>query len=147
MKFNYFAQKRRFDETWEELAKTYAEAGMEPDAIQQMYDFDWSVLCKHRVEAMHEAEIDVEEREMIMEQVTVDYDIYGGHSRYWWLEELSSPCLTMGIPLLKEEDKELLTLYIYEQRTIREIAQVLGKSRSSVSERLQRIFSLFPTSP
>lgn len=147
MKFNYFIQKKKFDEAWKELALTYTEAGMEPEAIRQMYDYDWTVFCRSRVDSMHEAEIDAEEREEIMEKKTVDYDIFGGHSRYWWLEELSSPCLTMGVPLLEEEDKELLTLYIYEQRTIREIAQILGKSKSSILERLQRIFSLFPTSP
>lgn len=125
MKFNYFIQKKKFDELWEKFAAAYAEAGMEPDAIQQMYDYDWGVFCRNRADSMHEAEIDAEEREDIMEQNTVDYDVYGGHSRYWWLEELNSPCLTVGIPLLKERDKELLTLYIYEQRTIREIAQIL----------------------
>lgn len=79
-----------------------------------------------------------------MEQNPVNYDIYGGHSRYWWLSELSTPSLTIGAKLLSDEDKELLTLYIYEERTIREIAEIQQKSKSQISRNLQRIFALFP---
>lgn len=80
-----------------------------------------------------------------MERNPVNYDIYGGHSRYWWLSELSTPSLTIGAKLLSDEDKELLTLYIYEERTIREIAEIQQKSKSQVSRSLRRIFALFPT--
>ena len=41
MKFYYATEKRKFDKAWAKLAKTYEEAGMEPDAIQAMDEFDW----------------------------------------------------------------------------------------------------------
>ena len=43
--------------------------------------------------------------------------------------------------------KELLTLYIIEELTVREIARRLGRQKSTIAERLQRIFSLFPVEP
>ena len=118
---------------------------MSPEAIQEMHDYDWAVFREQRNIALHEVDIAQEERETIMEQFQVNYDVFGGHSRYWWLEELTTPCLTMGVPYLKDDDKELLTLYIYEQHTIREIAEMQGVTKSSVLRHLRRIFSLFPT--
>ena len=147
MKYNYFIAKKKFDEEWKKLEQSYLEAGMAPSDIQKMRAFDWQVFCDNRVQITHKHDTIPEEQEEIAERTCVCYDIYGGHSRYWWLEEISNPCLTFGIPLLSDEDKELLTLYIVEQYSIREIAARLGKQKSSVSERLQRIFSLFPTSP
>ena len=81
--------------------------------------------------------------EKFLEQLSSEYDPYGSHSRYWWLEELTTPCLTIGVPALTVEDKELLTLYIVDGLTIREIARYLNLQKSTISERLQRIFTLF----
>ena len=81
-----------------------------------------------------------------MEQLSSEYDTYGSHSRYWWLDELTTPCLTIGIPALTMEDKELLTLYIMDELTVREIAEIQEKTKSSVERHLQRVFALFPSS-
>lgn len=37
MTFNYGAEKRKFEKAWSKLAKSYAEAGMESEAIKAMY--------------------------------------------------------------------------------------------------------------
>lgn len=146
MKYYYAFAKKKFDEEWKKMETTYLEAGMTPDAIQEMRKFDWEVFCGERVHLTHRDDTPIEEMEETIEQFPVSYDMFGGHSRYWWLDEINSPCLTVGIPFLTDEDKELLTLYIVEQYSIREIAKRMGKQKSSVSERLQRIFSMFPTS-
>lgn len=157
MTFNYTSEKRKFDNAWAKLAQTYAEAGMTPEAIQEMYEYDWGVFKANRIEALHSQgitvpEVDYEEYEYplverLWDNFVNDYDTLGGHSRYWWLEELSNPCLVIGVPLLSHDDKEILTMYIIDRLTIREIAQRLGRKKSSVSERLQKIFALFPTAP
>ena len=158
MTFNYGAEKRKFEKVWAKLAKTYAEAGMEPEAIKAMYEFDWEIFKSERNEALHTQEFAIPESadeemddcesplyEKFLEQLSSEYDTYGSHSRYWWLEELTSPCLTIGVPALTLEDKELLTLYIVDGLTIREIARYLNLQKSTISERLQRIFTLFPS--
>lgn len=143
MRYNYFIAKKVFERDWAKLAKSYAEAGMSSEAIQEMYNFDWAEFCRNRVNITHSADFSLEEREDIMEQIPVNYDIYGGHSRYWWLSELSTPCLTIGAKYLSDEDKELLTLYICEEYTVREIAELQSKSKSQIYRKLRRIFSLF----
>ena len=158
MTFNYGAEKRKFEKVWAKLAKTYAEAGMEPEAIKAMREFDWKIFKSERNEALHTQEFafpdssdeetgDCESPlyEKFLEQLSSEYDTYGSHSRYWWLEELTAPCLTIGVPALTVEDKELLTLYIVDGLTIREIARYLNLQKSTISERLQRIFTLFPS--
>lgn len=156
MTFNYAVEKRKFEKVWEKLAKSYAEAGMEPEAIKAMYEFDWEIFKSERNEALHTQEFAMPESsdeemddcesplyDKFLEQLSSEYDTYGSHSRYWWLEELTTPCLTIGVPALTVEDKELLTLYIVDGLTIREIARYLNLQKSTISERLQRIFTLF----
>ena len=158
MTFNYAVEKRKFEKVWANLAKTYAEAGMEPEAIKAMYEFDWEIFKSERNEALHTQEFAIPEStdedtgdcesplyDKFLEQLSSEYDTYGSHSRYWWLEELTTPCLTIGVPALTLEDKELLTLYIVDGLTIREIARYLNLQKSTISERLQRIFTLFPS--
>lgn len=157
MTFNYAVEKRKFEKVWAKLEKTYAEAGMEPEAIKAMREFDWEIFKSERNEALHTQEFAIPEStdedtgdcesplyEKFQEQLSSEYDTYGSHSRYWWLDELTTPCLTIGVPALTLEDKELLTLYIVDRLTIREIARYLNLQKSTISERLQRIFSLFP---
>ena len=156
MTFNYAVEKRKFEKVWAKLEKTYAEAGMEPEAIKAMREFDWKIFKSERNEALHTQEFAIPESsdvemddcesplyEKFLEQLSSEYDTYGSHSRYWWLDELTTPCLTIGVPALTLEDKELLTLYIVDGLTIREIARYLNLQKSTISERLQRIFSLF----
>ena len=159
MAFNYAVEKKKFEKVWGKLEKTYAEAGMEPEAIKAMYEFDWEIFKSERNEALHTQEFafpdssdeetgDCESPlyEKFLEQLSSEYDTYGSHSRYWWLEELTTPCLTIGVPALTVEDKELLTLYIVDELTVREIAEIQEKTKSSVERHLQRVFALFPSS-
>lgn len=158
MTFNYAVEKRKFEKVWAKLEKTYAAAGMEPEAIKAMHEFDWEIFKSERNEALHTQEFAIPESsdeetgdcesplyDKFLEQLSSEYDTYGSHSRYWWLDELTTPCLTIGVPALTVEDKELLTLYIVDGLTIREIARYLNLQKSTISERLQRIFSLFPS--
>ena len=123
-----------------------------------MREFDWEIFKSERNEALHTQEFAIPEStdvemddcesplyEKFLEQLSSEYDTYGSHSRYWWLDELTTPCLTIGVPALTLEDKELLTLYIVDGLTIREIARYLNLQKSTISEKLQRVFSLFPS--
>ena len=44
MGFNYGLEKKNFDSQWAVTRKQYEDAGMSREAIQAMYDYDWSVL-------------------------------------------------------------------------------------------------------
>lgn len=157
MHFNYGYEKKKFDAAWKQLAKTYEEAGMSAEAIQAMYEFDWDAFKAARVEALHTQELDMEEHEdedwesplfkNYREAISCEYDIFGSHSRYWWLEEIENPCLTVGIRALSADDKELLTLYILERKTEEEIAKLMGVHQTTIFRRLQKVFARFKQSP
>ena len=160
MEFNYGAEKKKFDAAWDKLAVTYSEAGMSPEAIQAMYEYDWDQFKAARVEALHTQEFtlptEMEDGSYSPEsplmgeflpQLSNAYDTFGSHSRYWWLEELENPCLTMGVPSLTSEEKELLTLVIIERCTTREIARRLRLSQRTAARKLDRVFSRFRQEP
>ena len=156
MTFNYTSEKRKFDNAWAKLAKTYAEAGMAPDAIKKMYEYDWKVFKAARIEALHTQEFIIPESvdedmsecesplfERFQNILSSEYDTLGNHSRFWWIEELENPCLTIGIPLLTDDDKEILTLYLIEGFTEAEIAKRMDTYQVKISRRLRKIFSYF----
>lgn len=156
MTFNYTSEKRKFDNVWAKLAQTYAEAGMTPEAIQEMYEYDWGMFKAARIEALHTQEFTIPESthedasecesplfERFQNCLSSGYDTLGTHSRFWWIEELENPCITIGIPFLTDEDKEILTLYVIEGYTENEIAKRLDTYQVKVSRRLQKIFNYF----
>lgn len=155
MTFNYALEKKKFDAAWESLRKFYTESGMEPAAIEAMHEYDWDAFKAARIEALHTQELvipevaadDDEMEEPLVrryaDRFLTEYDTFGGHSRYWWLDELTTPCLTVGVPYLTDADKELLTMYVVEGLTTREIAKRIGITHVAVSQKLGKLFNLF----
>ena len=152
MKFNYFIEKNKFEEEWAELRTCYELAGMKPDAIEAMYEYDWDRFKAERVEALHTQEITLENgsqddydthRNVLpskyTEKMSADSDSNSDHSRFWWIEQLSSRKLLEGIRNLTSEELELLMLYYLEGYTQKECAERLGLSQSTINYRLGRI--------
>ena len=57
MGFNYGLEKKNFDSQWAVTRKQYEDAGMSREAIQAMYDYDWSVFNANRSYQNHTQEI------------------------------------------------------------------------------------------
>lgn len=158
MSFNYFIEKKKFDEKWLKLADSYEKAGMSEETIKEMYQFDLAVFNSTRKAARHNSNVPMSEDDEFFDvaillklcpkaEIANEYDALCSHSRYWWLEEIASPRLTAGIKRLEEDEKELLTLYVYEEHTVEEIATVLGIHHTTVSRRLKKIYSRFKQYP
>lgn len=49
MRFNYWLEKKKFEEEWAQKRIEYAAAGMPEDDIQQMYEFDLTLFRKERI--------------------------------------------------------------------------------------------------
>ena len=97
MSFNYFIEKKKFDEKWEKLAQAYAEAGMDEEAIKQMYLFDLEEFNSKRRAERYRINVPMSEEDEFFDvawlmkvfpkaQLSNDYDTCSMHSRYWWLE-------------------------------------------------------------
>ena len=57
MGFNYGLEKKNFDRQWTIIRKQYEDAGMSSEAIQAMYEYDWSVFNAARSYQNHTQEI------------------------------------------------------------------------------------------
>ena len=101
MEFNYTTERRKFERNWAKTEALYRKHGMSEAAIREMREYDWDLFKAARIEAMHTQEMgfhpdDDDDNSMMdspllkkfFEQFTTQYDTYGTHSRYWWLEEL-----------------------------------------------------------
>lgn len=156
MEFNYNAERRKFEKSWAKTEVLYRKHGMSEAAIQEMREYDWDLFKAARIEAMHTQEMgfhpdDDDDKSMMdspllkkfFEQFTTQYDTYGTHSRYWWLEELSDPRLVAGITKLTDDDKELLTMIIIEGYSQEECAVKLHITQRGIGYRIQSIFGKF----
>ena len=156
MSFNYAAERNKFESSWSTLRKEYVAAGMSQQAIEAMYQFDLQEFNAERAYRNRNFPLDLtydqadveDAYEMPLlqghlEKHTAQYDTYGAHSRYWWLEEIESPKLQAALVKLTDADKNLLTLYFVEGYTQAECADILHISQCALHKRLARIFAIF----
>ena len=57
MEFNYGLERKRFEREWNKLRQQYRKAGMDENAINEMYAFDLEIFNDNRAIAKHEQPI------------------------------------------------------------------------------------------
>ena len=150
MGFNYGLEKKNFDSQWAMTRKQYEDAGMSNEAIQAMYDFDWSVFNANRSYQNHTQEMAAPSFEQseesysplmnkYQEAVSVTDTYHETKSRFAWIGEIESEQLLTALETLKTEDLEIITMYAYEGYDITEISKVYGVSRPTISIKIKRI--------
>ncbi len=150
MGFNYGLEKKNFDSQWAMTRKQYAAAGMSSEAIQAMYDFDWSVFNANRSYQNHTQEMAAPSFEQseesysplmnkYQEAVSVTDTYHETKSRFAWIGEIENEQLLTALETLKTEDLEIITMYAYEGYDITEISKVYGVSRPTISIKIKRI--------
>ena len=150
MGFNYGLEKKNFDSRWAVTRKQYEDAGMSSEAIQAMYDYDWSVFNANRSYQNHTQEMAAPSFEQseesysplmnkYQEAVSVTDTYRETKSRFTWIGEIEDERLLSALENLSEDDLKLLTLYTYEGYTVTEISKVLGVSQPTISIKIKRI--------
>jgi len=151
MAWNNGLERKRFDEEQEKLAAEYRAAGMTEGQIEQMHLFDLEAFnsrrrfCEHTQQFPELPEnIDEEDGfspifDKFIDELSVDMNASDFRGRYWWIEEIDDPELALAVRRLPAEDLELITLYVFEKFTVREVATEMGISKSTVSQRLDRL--------
>ena len=61
------------------------------------------------------------------------------HDRYWWIEEIENELLAKKLKTLPIDDVELITQYVFEQRTQVEIARHFGVSNVTIFKRIEKL--------
>ena len=150
MGFNYGLEKKNFDSQWAVTRKQYENAGMRNEAIQAMYDYDWSVFNANRSYQNHTQEMAAPSFEQseesysplmnkYQEAVSVTDHYRETKSRFTWIGEIEDERLLSALENLKDEDLEIITMYAYEGYDITEISKVYGVSRPTISIKIKRI--------
>ena len=150
MGFNYGLEKKNFDSQWAMIRKQYEDAGMSSEAIQAMYDYDWSVFNANRSYKNHTQEMAAPSFEQSEESYSPLMDKYQEaisvtdhycetKSCFTWIGEIEDERLLSALENLKDEDLEIITMYAYEGYDITEISKVYGVSRPTISIKIKRI--------
>ena len=150
MGFNYGLEKKNFDSQWAMIRKQYEDAGMSNEAIQAMYDYDWSVFNANRSYQNHTQEMAAPSFEQseesysplmnkYQEAVSVTDHYRETKSRFTWIGEIEDERLLSALENLSEDDLKLLTLYAYEGYNESEISKVFNVSQPAIHKRIMKI--------
>ena len=150
MGFNYGLEKKNFDSQWAVTRKQYEDAGMSSEAIQAMYDYDWSVFNATRAYQNHTQEIAAPSFEQseesysplmnkYREAISVTDTYHETKSRFAWIGEIEDENLLSALEKLSDDDLEILTLYIYEGYSTVELSKAYGTTHQNISKRITKI--------
>ena len=150
MGFNYGLEKKNFDSQWAVTRKQYENAGTSSEAIQAMYDYDWSVFNANRSYQNHTQEMAAPSFEQseesysplmnkYQEAISITEHYRETKSRFTWIGEIEDERLLSALENLSDADLELITLYAYEEYDTVEISKVFGTTKQNISKKIRRI--------
>lgn len=149
MGFYYAAERKRFERKWDNLRKEYEAAGMRPEAIRLLYEFDLEVFRSQRTYINHTQPMPSEyirgeqaDNSTLFRRYETGvsaFDEADLPGRYAWVDAIENQQLALALQQLTEEDLELLTFLILEEHTQRELAKKWGCTQKTISARLKRI--------
>ena len=153
MGFNYGLEKKRFDEAWKKTEAEYRAAGMEEELILSMHEYDWSVFKSRRVYETHVqalpdgtfddgGSIDEEHSPLLgrmLEKMSVSDDDVIFAVCGTWVDQIESEDLAWKLKKLDQTDIELLTMWVFEEKSMTEIAAIRGVSKMAISKAISRI--------
>lgn len=149
MGFHYAKEKRQFDLEWNRLQKEYEDAGMEPSAIAEMRDYDWTVFLSRRIYENHTQPLpetylgdETEgQRSRLLDKfssLSTTFDEGDFPGRYAWVSAISSVDLSIKVAMLQAKDIELLTFIVIEGHDQYKLAEKWCCSQSAISQRLKK---------
>ena len=147
MSWNNGKERKLFEKRQAILAEQYRSVGMTEEQIQQMYQFDLAVFRSERVFYTHTQALEINFDDEDVADVSnylleCQTEIYRDYSnRYWWMDELEK--LYKAALSLSDDEKELVTLYVFEGYTQKQIADKMNCSQVAIFKRLNKIKKVF----
>jgi RNA polymerase sigma factor (sigma-70 family) len=132
MSFNKGYEFKQFEMQWEKERRTMLMAGMKEGDIKEIYDFDRLYFNSRRRYEEHKI------NGISLQHVGTEIDF----EQHWhFMNLITDEKLYMILKELKASELELLELFAIKGFKITEIAQLEGKSKSTISEKLNRIIN------
>ena len=143
MCWNNGKERKTFEKRQAILAEQYRAVGMTEEQIQQMYEYDLAVYRSERVFYTHTQALEInfddedvgEVSNFLFEHQTECFRNYS--NRYWWVDELER--LYSVVKNMSDAEKELITLYVFDGYTQKEIANIRNCAQNTVSYQLNKI--------
>lgn len=152
MKFNYQTERIKFDSKWDKLQKEYRAAGMSDDAIEEMWQYDWDEFKKERVFSVHNqylSNIDLQNNGVNEDEgknplLNKFLDTLAITDKYFadanqWIEKIENPSIVKQLKTLNDLQILILTNYVFEEKTQKEIAEELNVSQQAVAKQIEAI--------
>lgn len=153
MAWNNAYETKKFEQEQEMLVIQYRNAGMNEQQIQAMSEFDRYVFHNERAFRTHnqplqeptfdeDATCDESDNALLLKYLdafSTTIDDLRFHSRNWWIEEISDPALAARLRALSEDDLTLLSQYLFENTTQKDLAEYYGISQKNISKKIRRI--------
>ena len=144
MRWNDGKERKIFEKRQAILAEQYRSVGMTEEQIQQMYEFDLAVYRSERIFTSHTQALEInfaddddvgEVSNYLLECQTECFRNYS--NRYWWVDELER--LYSVVKTMSDAEKELITLYVFDGYTQKEIAQIRNCDQATISRQINKI--------
>lgn len=146
MSWNNGRERKLFEKRQAILAEQYRSVGMTEEQIKKMYQFDLAVFRSERIYYTHTQALEIcfdndDEDVCDVSNYLLEYhqtsNFRDYSNRYWWVDELER--LYSVVKKLSDEEKEIITLYVFEGYTQKEIANFLHYPKSTLNDRMTRI--------
>lgn len=145
MSWNNGLERKKFEKRQAFLAEQYRSVGMTEQQIQQMYEFDLAVFRSERIYYTHTQALEIcsdDSNETVCDVsnflLKCQTEVFRNYSnRYWWIDELEK--FYYKVMSLTEEEKELITLYVFDGYTQKEIANIRNCAQNTISYQLTKI--------
>ncbi|MDO4961222.1 MAG: sigma factor-like helix-turn-helix DNA-binding protein [Eubacteriales bacterium] len=154
MGYNHKAEQMKFEANWKKIEAEYRAVGMTEEAIISMREYDLKYFNSCRVYESHKQEM----QSMVfnedtdcsccnnsssindyLENISIgmsdDVDLSGTG----WIDLLDNEALRKQILKLKKRDIDIITLLVFEEYSLPEIARMYGVTEAAITNRIARI--------
>ena len=149
MSWNNGYETKSFRKRMERQAEEYRRLGMTEDQIRKIEVFDYEVFRSDKRYTKHTQWLDPITEEMDSElqssllkrcadRLTVRIEP-SMDEPFWWINELEDECLWKAIESMTQTQKLILTLYAFEGKSQKEIAESFGRSQQDICKHLRCI--------
>lgn len=150
MGINFASARKKFSEDQKKLRKEYEAAGMTPEQILALYEYDLHqfnrdiAFYRHtqRLTVAEEPDMEEEGHNPLLikfsEQLTVCQRPSMSED-LWWLDEIEDEDLIKKLKQLSDEELDLISKLAFGDYSQQELAVELNKSQAAIAQKLKTI--------